>query len=305
MGKNEMVEAARPVLLDGGDGVRLLALHSAQPEGTARAAVLLIHGWEGSSDSTYIQRTGRILYRQGYNVIRLNLRDHGASHHLNEGMFNGTLIEETATAVQAAARLSSKLPFFVAGFSLGGNFALRIALDRNGASPDILRQVIAVSPLIDPYRSTVLIDRLPLYRYYFLRKWKRSLRLKQKLFPHLYELDDLLSLDSTMEITDRLIRRYTDFGDCRSYFSHYTLDEQTLQDLAVPATIIAAADDPVIPVDDVAGVAGSELLRLSIQRWGGHCGFIESLTGRSWYEEVIIGIIQETTGELNPSAENL
>ncbi len=77
--------------------------------------------------------------------------------------------------------------------------------------------------------------------------------------------------------------------------------KETVKDI----DIIAAADDPVIPVDDVAGVAGSELLRLSIQRWGGHCGFIESLTGRSWYEGVIIGIIEETLGKIKPSAGNL
>ncbi|HET58243.1 MAG TPA: alpha/beta fold hydrolase, partial [Deltaproteobacteria bacterium] len=247
LGKNEMVDNARKIILDGGGGVRLLAFHSAQRRKKPKAFVLLIHGWEGSSDSTYMLHTGRYLYRLGCDIARLNLRDHGDSHHLNEGMFNGTLIAETATAVGNAAGLAPDLPFFIVGFSLGGNFALRLALSRNGSPIGRLCHVVCVSPLINPYRSTVLIDKLPLYRHHFLHKWKRSLRRKQKLFPQLYQFDDLLHLNNTMALTERLINRYTEFDGCRDYFNHYTLETKTFHDLAVPVTVVAAEDDPVIP----------------------------------------------------------
>lgn len=294
VGKNEMVERAREFILDGGNGVRLLAYHSYHAEGLAKAMVVLLHGWEGSSDSTYILRTGRFLYRRGYDILRLNLRDHGDSHHLNEGMFNGTLVDETVTAVKNASFLSPGLPRFIVGFSLGGNFALRMARSRNGIPVENLRCAICISPLVDPHRSTLIIDSLPLYRHYFLRKWKRSIRRKQELFPHIYQMDDLLRLKSTMEISDLLIRRYSDFKDLHDYFSRYTLQRENLRDLAVPTIILASEDDPVIPVDDVRSLAGIPRLQQSIQRWGGHCGFIESLAGKSWYEEVVYGIIEKS-----------
>lgn len=293
LGKNEMVENAGDIILDGGNGVRLLAFHSTQRLKNPKALVLLIHGWEGSSDSTYILHAGRYLYRRGCDIVRLNLRDHGDSHHLNEGLFNGTLIDETATAVGNAAGLAPDLPFFIVGFSLGGNFALRLALSRNGMPISGLKHVVCVSPLIDPYRSTVLIDRLPVYRYYFLRKWKRSLRRKQELFPALYRFDDLLHINNTMELTERLISCYTEFEDCRDYFNRYTLRAGTLHDLATPVTLIAAEDDPVIPADDVRAIAGNPLLRLLIQRWGGHCGFLDPFPFGCWYEELINKIIEQ------------
>src|SRR5262245_24508764 len=65
-------------VLDCGDGVRLLGLHSAQERrGRARPEQLVVlhHGWEGSAQSLYILSLGQILFEQGFDVLRLNLRD--------------------------------------------------------------------------------------------------------------------------------------------------------------------------------------------------------------------------------------
>ncbi|MDD5475692.1 MAG: alpha/beta fold hydrolase [Syntrophales bacterium] len=291
-----MADRAINIILDGGNGVRLSGRHTTLPNKKAKAFVLIIHGWEGSSNSTYVLHAGRYLYRKGCEIFRLNLRDHGDNHHLNEGLFNGTLIEETAAAVLNASRLSPDLPFFIIGFSLGGNFALRIAMRLNGVPGGNLRHVICVSPLIDPYRSTLIIDRIPLYRHYFLRKWKRSLRRKQLIFPHLYQFDDMLRIRSTLELTERIIDRYSGFDGYRDYFNRYTLGRETLGDIAVPSTIIASRDDPVIPVDDIEKLDGINNLKLSIQRYGGHCGFLDPFPWGCWYEGVMDGIIERSIG---------
>jgi len=97
--------SSTPVILPCGEGVRLLGHHARRPEGTARGLVVLIHGWEGSADSTYILATAGYFYRRGFDIFRLNLRDHGESHHLNEGLFHGALIRETFQALRNIARL--------------------------------------------------------------------------------------------------------------------------------------------------------------------------------------------------------
>ena len=57
--ENEMTRAAGEIILDGANGEKLLAYHSRQ-KGDSKGTVLLIHGWEGSSSSTYIINTGGI-----------------------------------------------------------------------------------------------------------------------------------------------------------------------------------------------------------------------------------------------------
>ncbi len=295
-GRNEMAEAAREMILDGAGGSRLLGYLSRRPPGSAKGLVLLIHGWEGSSESTYILSTGRTLFNKGYDVFRLNLRDHGPSHHLNSGLFHGALIEETHNAVINAAGLTEGLkhgkPFFVIGFSLGANFAFRIALRHADIPVPGLRRVFGISPALDPHQATLSIDR-SIYRLYFLRKWKRSLAVKQLLFPELYDFSGMLRMNSCMAMTEAIMPLYSEFPSYREYFGMYTLRKPLFAELSVPVTAIASADDPVIPVRELEGLAGSPNLDISIQKYGGHCGFLDPFPSGCWYERRICAILQK------------
>jgi len=276
---------ADEVLVDAGDGVRLLGLFTGQKSGASRGLILLLHGWEGGADSTYMLTTGGFFHRIGYDVFRLNLRDHGESHHLNEGLFNSSLIEETHRAVQNIADTQGNSPFFIVGFSLGGNFAMRMAL-RHGSHPiQNLRHVFAVSPVLDPRKATDAMDRgLFVYRSYFVKKWKRSLRKKQMLFPHRYNFDDLMECPTLMEITDWILPRYSSYPTAEEYFKTYTLTGRRFSELSVPLLVLTSADDPIIPVEDFLQLERNHHLRVQVERHGGHCGFLQNYRLQSWLQ---------------------
>ncbi len=290
--KNMMIESSREMTIDGGDGVRLLGYYSPQSLMPPRGLVTLIHGWEGSSDSTYIHSTGNYLYDMGYNIFRLNLRDHGNSHHLNEGLFHGALTEEIFQAVRNIADLSDQIPNYLIGFSLGGNFSLRIALRHAFSAIPRLSHVFCISPALDPYKATVSIDEsFPIYRHYFLNKWKKSLQKKQSLFPDRYDFRSILNEKTCMALTEAIMPCYPDFRNYREYFNHYTLLGNALRDLSIPVTIIASEDDPVVPVRDFYELNKNRFLQVLIQKHGGHCGFLNFLPFRCWYEGEIAHIL--------------
>ena len=294
-GANPLLKASVPVILDAGSGVRLLGYHSKQPlTNKSLGLVVLLHGWEGSSESSYILSMGKYLFRRGFDVFRLNLRDHGESHHLNEGLFHGALIEETVSAVQTVGCLSDQKPLFLMGFSLGGNFALRIALRQRTSPVANLRHVIAVSPALDPHKSTLCIDNgNPVYRSYFMSKWKKSLRKKQALFPHRYDFRPLMHHKTCMGLTEAMMSYYPDFPDYRTYFNHYTLLGDTFSDLTIPVTVITSQDDPVVPVSDFYDLRHNDNLKLVIHPHGGHCGFLEAFPSRCWHEEKAYRIFEK------------
>ncbi len=120
-------------ILDGGDGVRLLGFYNPQTTSSPRGLVILLHGWEGSSESSYILATGKRLHVSGYAVFRLNLRDHGPSHHLNREIFHSCRLAEVVNAVADICNRINVGPAFMAGFSLGGNFVLRTGLKARDA----------------------------------------------------------------------------------------------------------------------------------------------------------------------------
>ncbi|EQD54854.1 alpha/beta hydrolase fold protein, partial [mine drainage metagenome] len=123
---------------------------------------------------------------------------------------------------------------------------------------------------------------------YFARKWWRSLRKKQTAWPAEYDLRDLRGLYDLRRLTAELIERYTDFPSLDAYLSGYALVGSRLASLDVPALIITALDDPIIPAGDLTRLARPPTLRIVATRRGGHCGFLERLTGPSWAERRIL-----------------
>src|SRR5512146_3223269 len=116
-------------ILDCGGGVRLQGFHTRQNVlARPRALAVLLHGWEGSAQSSYILHTGSRLLAEGCDVFRLNFRDHGDTHHLNRELFHSCRIDEVVGAVREVSRRFGERPLLVGGYSLGGNFALRVAL---------------------------------------------------------------------------------------------------------------------------------------------------------------------------------
>lgn len=265
-----------PVVLEVGAGVRLQGVHSAMPGVEPRGLVLLLHGWEGSVDSNYMRLTAASLLGAGFAVFRLNFRDHGGSHHLNEGLFHSNRIDEIVDAVRAIAARWPTRPMFAAGYSLGGNFALRLALRAHSHGLP-LQRVAVVCPLLDPARTMEAMETgLPLYIRYFERKWRRSLARKRALFPAVHGFADEV-LDLRMRaLTEWMVLRHTDFATLDEYFDGYAVAGERLRALPIPADILMSADDPVIPLRDFEQVAGLPNVQLEVAAHGGHCGFIEN-----------------------------
>ena len=274
----------REHLLDGGDGVRLHGLHSAIPGTAARGLALLLHGWEGSAESSYMQLAAAQLLERGFEVFRLNFRDHGDTHHLNPEIFHSCRIDEVVNAARdVAARFASR-PLVLAGYSLGGNFALRVALRAREAGLPLAR-VAAVCPVLDPARTMARMEQGPwFYMRYFEHKWRGSLARKRALFPDLVGYDATVLRLRMRALTEWLVQRHTGLGSIERYFDGYRVSGDRLGALQVPTHILMAADDPVIPLDGFRELSLPEAARLEILPWGGHCGFLEG-TGAAGYAE--------------------
>ena len=288
-GKNAMVDAAVPKLLHCEDDVRLMGSYSRNPQN--KALVIFLHGWEGSQDSTYVVACGRRMYDQGASVFRMNYRDHGDTHALNEGIFLSTNFNEVFDAVKQAAELADGAPVYIVGYSLGGNFALRIARSLRDLTIKNLNHIFAISPVVDPWAAAPMVDVNPMYRRYFLKKWTASLRKKEAIFPELYDFEPSLKMKRVLAITEDVIPTYSDYPDMESYFNAYRVDPHDLKTCPVPISIVTAADDGIIPPDDILKLDLNDNARRIIHDHGGHNGFFQSLTGPTWYDDYISDIV--------------
>ncbi len=187
-----------------------------------------------------------------------------------------TLLGEVHRAVQQIARWAGDLPVYLVGASLGGNYVLRMTA-RHAVEPiHNLRATIAVSPAINPIRTSYLIDAQPHFRHYFRSRWAASLVAKQAAFPKLYDFGPALQMKLIRPMTEWLVKHYTPYACADDYFAGYTVAGDALADIVTSTTIISAQDDPVICVDDFAQLTPHELVKVKLSRYGGHVGFMDA-----------------------------
>lgn len=292
--------ASRELLLDCGDGVTLQAFHSsaAHAEGPearhhAPALAVLLHGWEGSAESQYILSLADLLLAHGCDVIRLNLRDHGDTHHLNRELFHSCRLPEVVGAMQRLQELFPARRRVLIGYSLGGNFMLRVAAEAPQAGLEIER-VIAVSALLDPATTLDAIEKgLWIYHSYFVMKWTRSLVRKQAAWPDTYRFGKLLRSRNLRKMTEDLVLQHTEYDDLHSYLRGYAITGDRLAGLTVPSTIVTALDDPMIAPADLERLASTPALRVVTTPSGGHCGFLEDLGSHSWIDGFILRELEQ------------
>jgi predicted alpha/beta-fold hydrolase len=275
---------AQQLLLDCGDGVRLQAFLSsagqagsgASTDASVRRVAILLHGWEGSAEAAYVLSLGSLLLESGFDVVRLNLRDHGATHHLNREIFHSCRLAEVVGAMRALAQRFAGARLYLAGFSLGGNFMLRVAAD--ALLPAGIVGVVAVSPVLDPEVTLTALEQGPaIYRRSFLKRWSRSLRRKQRAWPGVHDFDPMLQLGQLRAMTAGLVAHCTEFPSLAAYLSGYALIGDRLSALRVPASVLLADDDPIVPAADLSRLAPSAQLTVVRSRYGGHCGFVSGI----------------------------
>jgi len=286
-----VIAASRPLVLDCGDGVRLMGRFADPPPaaaGATRRLAVLLHGWEGSSESLYILSIAELLHQRGFSVIRLNLRDHGGTHELNQDLFHSCRLAEVVGAVARLQALYPDRELSLAGFSLGGNFCLRVGAKARAAGIRISR-IVAVCPVLDPATTLDALERGPgIYSRYFMYKWRRSLRLKQAAWPDAYDFGELICDPTLTGMTERMVLKYTDFPDLAAYLRGYAITGGVLESLDAPSHIITSADDPMILSHDLERLSRPASLELTVTPHGGHCGYMEALRGPSWIDRRIV-----------------
>ena len=281
-----LLEASQDIVADVGRGVRLLVHHTPPGRSAIGRTAVLLHGWEGSAMATYVLSVSMALWNRGYRILRVNMRDHGPSHHLNEEIFHSCRLDEMIDAVRWAGWKFERDALDLVGSSLGGNFALRIA----ACARDLdLRRVVAVCPVLDPEQTMHALDNgSPIYRLYFLHRWRQSLERKKAAFPGRYDFDRLERFRTLEEMTDYFVRHYTEYPDLLTYLRGYALTGGMIADARVPGAMLLAEDDPVIPVTGLERVARPRCIEAHTTRYGGHCGFISDYRLNSWSDDFVL-----------------
>jgi predicted alpha/beta-fold hydrolase len=228
------------------------------------------------------------------NVVRLNQRNCGDTEHLSSGLFHSGLTADAAYVLQELISIDGLSAIGVAGYSLGGNLALKLAGEYGAYAPTALVGVAAVSPIIEIGQCTRALERREnvLYQWNFLKDLKRRMRRKAQCQPGRFDLSALDSVKTVRGFDDTYTAPHFGFRGAEDYY-YRASSMRVIDRIRVPTLIITAEDDPFVPPEPFHDpkVTGNPHIDLRLSAHGGHCGFIAAQSGGDdgyWAENEIV-----------------
>lgn len=268
-----------------------------QPEPWTCTTLLALHGLNGSSDAHYMRGLASKAFARGMNVVRLNQRNCGDTEHLAAGLFHSGLTTDAARVIHELTQVDGLPAIAVAGYSLGGNLALKLAGEYGAHAPRELVAVAGVSPIIEIEECTRALERPEnfLYEWNFVRDLKRRMRVKNRLQPGVFDLSVLRSIRSVRAFDDKVTAPHFGFRSASDYY-HRASAMRVIDRIRVPALIITSEDDPFVPAGPFRDpkVAGNRWIELHLVPHGGHCGFVADRSGGDdgyWAENAIVEFV--------------
>jgi uncharacterized protein len=288
---------AEDLVVEAGEGVRLLVRATWQPGLRAeRPALVILHGLGGSDASPYVVSTGRLAVARGWHVMRMNMRGAGDGEALCPLLYNAGLDTDLLAVVEAVARTAPRVA--VAGFSLGASQAL-LALGRRRAQlPAALRGVAAVSPPLDLGECADALGRPDnrLYQHYFVSMLREAYRRRVRRRPDMFEAGREGAARTVRDYDERVTAHYGGYADAADYYARSSAGPW-LASVDRPALVLAAADDPMIPAESVSRwpLPPSGLVRRELAPTGGHVGFVArtDAPGSFWAAQHLLAFLED------------
>jgi hypothetical protein len=260
-------------------GVRVL-VESQRPAGAASGEIVMVHGLEGSGEAGYMESLAAAALAAGFAAHRFHMRTCGGTERHAHTLYHAGLTSDLA-AVLGILRREGRAPACLVGFSLGGNVVLKLAGELGESAAGLIRCVCGISTPLDlaacARRLGAAENRL--YQHRFVRRMRTRLCATGR-----YQLADFAGLRSVMAIDDRITAPSFGFGDAANYYRTQSAIGY-LDAIRVPALLIQAKDDPLVPFAIFEELPANPWIELAATGHGGHLGFLGKRPHRFWADE--------------------
>jgi len=283
-------------------GARALAHCHWHEQPWKHPTLLALHGLNASSEAHYMRGLASKAFARGMNVVRLNQRNCGDTEHLSAGLFHSGLTTDAGGVIDELSAVDGISSIAVAGYSLGGNLALKLAGEYGDRPPAALRAVAAVSPILEIGECVRALERPGnvVYQWNFVRDLKRRMRRKNRCWPGRYDLARLARVRTVRDFDEAYTAPHFGFESAADYYYRASA-MRVIDRLRVPALVITAEDDPFVPPEPFRDpkITGNPHITLVLCRHGGHCGFVGPQRGDDdgyWAEGRIVEFVGRHTG---------
>ena len=288
------IPPAEPRLFQVDPESRLLGHCHWQPGKPKDAPVLVVvHGLEGSSDSSYARGIAEKAFHRGFHVVRMNQRNCGGTEALTPTLYNSGMSGDYRAVFEELSNSDGFEQIFFAGYSMGGNLVTKMAGEFGVAVPKALRGVCTVCPALDLAASADALERWDNYPYQrrFVKGLMARYARKHKMLPKRYPIAGLGPIRTVRQFDDVITAPQFGYRDAQDYYENVGAKRIAAQ-IRMPMLMITAQNDPFVPYASflAAKISENPAIQFVAPQHGGHCGFISKHSGneRFWAEQRIV-----------------
>jgi len=287
--------AAEEFLFRVDEGAQVLCHCHWQADAERRAAIIIVHGLEGSSLSQYVIGTATKAWEAGMSVVRMNMRTCGGSERLAPTLYHSGLSSDVGAVLRGITEQKNIRRAGLVGYSMGGNLVLKLAGELAANAPAELKAVAAVSPAADLGASADAMHDWSnrVYEWKFLLGLMRRFKRRIAMYPERYSKASWPA--SLRDFDDRITAPYCGFAGADDYY-HRAAAARVIEKIAVPTLVLHAADDPFIRLlpETREKMRANPHITFVETAHGGHCAFLAQPNGYDgrWAERQIINFFR-------------
>ena len=257
--------------------------------------ILLIHGLGGCALSAYMLRISQKLLRLGYRVFRMDQRNSGEAFGLSSKPYHAGRSEDVEAALLKMQHLYPSTRRAVAGFSLAGNMTLKFLGEQGTEASRLVDCAIAVNPPVELEECVQTLRKGVgrLYDRYFLRILKTQVLKSDRLAPAARERFSVREPRGIFEFDEIFTAPVSGFQSALDYYEKCS-GARFVATVRTPLLLMAADNDPLIPINSFPDVNGHDKITFLRSRSGGHLGYFGRRVGgdRRWMDARVIEWIE-------------
>jgi len=208
-------------------------------------------------------------------VFRMDLRGCGAGIGLARQLCHAGRSADVAAVLADINTRCLNSPTAVIGFSMGANMVLKLAGEWEADAPDNVVGVMAVAPPVDLGVCCTNVQKVlrGVYDRTFVNGLKQYIAQRQRNNPHIMTPEMPPGLSKIRDFDSHFTAPLSGFVDAEDYYSQASSGPY-LRKIRIPTLIVAAKDDPIVPIDTVQQSLISDAVKLIIADGGGHLGYV-------------------------------
>jgi len=252
--------------------------------------VIVLHGLEGSIDSSYARGMLAAINKKGWHGVFMHFRGCSGEHNLKDRSYHSGETGDLRFLVETLRERHPEATLYAVGYSLGGNALLKYLGEYKGDSQ--LKAAVTVSV---PYLLSNSAEKLGkgfsrIYQRHLLNRLinKTLSKFQDRQAP--VDITNINKLNTFKSFDHHITAPIHGFKSGDDYYEQSS-SRQYLNKITTPTLLIHSRDDPFMSVDAIPDQDDlSDSVTLELSNHGGHVGFVSGNTpwnAEYWLEQRI------------------